>query len=73
MTPKDYIKNALKTERNDYDFGTVNGVTARTEHAVMGIVTEEGELMDQLKKAKIYRKDLDKVNLIEEIGDVFGI
>ena len=70
MKAKDYIQNAIKTERKDYDFIATGEVTPRIEHAVMGLVTEAGELMDQLKKAKIYRKDLDKVNLIEEAGDV---
>ncbi len=44
---------------------------ARIEHGVIGIVTEAGELMDAVKKTKIYRKELDKVNLIEELGDIF--
>ena len=70
MKAKDYTQKAIRTERKDYDFATTGEVTPRIEHAVMGLVTEAGELMDQLKKAKIYRKDLDKVNLIEEAGDV---
>ena len=36
----------------------------------MGIVTEAGELMDSIKKAKIYGQKLDKTNLIEELGDI---
>lgn len=70
MTPKEYIENALRTESQEYSFGTTNGVTARVEHGVIGVVTEAGELMDAIKKAKIYGKELDKVNLAEEVGDV---
>lgn len=38
-------------------------------HAGMGMVTEAGEFMDALKKRFIYGKPLDRVNLIEELGD----
>lgn len=36
----------------------------------MGAVTEVGELMDAIKKSKIYGRSLDRVNLVEEMGDV---
>lgn len=39
-------------------------------HAGMGLVTEAGEFMDALKKRLIYGKPIDRVNLIEEIGDI---
>ena len=39
-------------------------------HALMGITTECGELMDQLKKHLIYGKPLDFTNLMEEDGDL---
>lgn len=38
-------------------------------HAGMGLVTESGEFLDTLKKHIYYGKELDKVNLIEELGD----
>lgn len=41
----------------------------RAVHAVMGVSGEAGELIDALKKAWIYGKDLDHQNLIEECGD----
>lgn len=71
MKPKDYIKLAGRTESKDYVFPATGAVTPRIEHAVMGLVTEAGELMSEIKRAKIYKKDLDKVNLIEEAGDLF--
>ena len=39
-------------------------------HAAMGISTESGELMDAFKRKIFYGKDLDVVNLKEEIGDI---
>lgn len=39
-------------------------------HAVSGISGEAGELLDAIKKAVIYRKPLDRVNVIEELGDI---
>jgi NTP pyrophosphatase (non-canonical NTP hydrolase) len=70
MTPSDYIKNALRTEPSSYLFQETNGVSPRVEHAAIGAVTEAGELMNAIKRAKIYGKTLDRVNLVEEAGDV---
>jgi len=42
----------------------------RILHASMGICTEAGELTDAVKKHIFYGKTLDKINLIEEIGDL---
>lgn len=39
-------------------------------HAILGISGEVGELLDAIKKNTIYRKPLDKVNVIEELGDL---
>ena len=39
-------------------------------NASMGLVTEAGEFQDMLKKHLYYGKELDTVNLKEEIGDV---
>ncbi len=69
MTSKDYLKKVLRTEPRKYYFGATNNITPRIEHAVFGVVTESGELMSQIKKAKIYGAKLDKINLIEEMGD----
>lgn len=70
MTPDEYIKNALKTEIEKYNFVGTNGVTPRAEHAVYGLITEAGELIQALKRAKIYGKQLDTINVIEELGDI---
>jgi NTP pyrophosphatase (non-canonical NTP hydrolase) len=39
-------------------------------HMVVGISGEAGELLDAIKKNVIYRKPLDRENVIEEVGDV---
>lgn len=70
MTPSEYIQKARRTESETYLFQPTGEVTPRIEHGIMGIVTEAGELMDAIKKSKIYGKPLDRVNLVEEAGDV---
>ena len=39
-------------------------------HMVMGMVTEVGELMDCFKKNLAYGKEIDWINVPEEIGDL---
>ena len=39
-------------------------------HMAIGISGEAGELLDAVKKAVIYNKQLDMDNMIEELGDL---
>lgn len=39
-------------------------------HMALGVAGESGELVDAIKKWAIYNKDLDVVNVKEEIGDL---
>lgn len=39
-------------------------------HMVVGISGEAGELLDAIKKQVIYRKPLDRENVVEELGDL---
>ena len=74
MDSKDYIKNAIKTESSDFkamDKRLANDGMKRLLHGGIGLATESGELLDALKKHIFYGKDLDKVNLAEELGDLF--
>ncbi len=48
----------------------LTGDECHTIHMIMGICGEAGELLDAVKKAVIYRKPLDQVNVIEELGDI---
>lgn len=70
----DLVRDAKRTEPTDSDYqacmfrlGSVR--TLRLLHVAMGLCTEAGEFVDQLKKHIFYGKPLDTVNLIEELGD----
>lgn len=45
-------------------------VDAEIWHMATGICTEAGELLDAVKKRVIYAKELDRPNVIEELGDL---
>lgn len=73
MNTDQYTKDASRTDIPDYSKVRDRLQDERvlmTLHALMGITTEAGELMDQLKKHLIYGKPLDEVNLMEEGGDL---
>lgn len=74
MNPKEYVKNALKTESVNFEAISQrlsSPENIRLLHAVIGLETEVGELQDALKKSIFYGKPLDKVNMAEEMGDLF--
>lgn len=62
-----HIKLILGTENNDF---SVPQNEIRLLHAIMGIVTEAGELMDIMKKHYVYGRPLDMDKLIDELGDL---
>lgn len=76
-----YVELAAQTDIPDYrvvakrlqggEGETFDDTTLRLLHAVMGMVTEAGELMDAMKRHLIYGKPIDLVNLKEECGDSF--
>lgn len=39
-------------------------------HMVLGVSGESGELVDAVKKHVIYKKPIDRENMIEELGDL---
>lgn len=39
-------------------------------HAILGIVSEAGELADAIKKHTMYAQPLDIANVVEELGDL---
>ena len=74
MESKEYIQDAIRTESRD--FSKIGERMAQEDnirllHAAIGIVTEAGELQDALKKHVFYGKELDTVNIKEEMGDLF--
>lgn len=72
MTSKEYVSGCLMTESpctDEVDDRMVD--CGRLLHAGIGMSTESGEILDQLKKHIYYGRALDKVNLVEEVGDLF--
>ena len=39
-------------------------------HAAVGVSGEAGELLDAVKKCWAYHKPIDRVNVVEELGDL---
>lgn len=48
----------------------LTGEDAHLIHMAIGISGESGELLDAIKKRVVYRKELDRENVIEELGDL---
>ena len=63
MNFKEYVPLAMQTCKSLPTADHIN-------HMCLGIVGEMGELVDQIKKAYVYGKAIDQVNIIEEVGDV---
>lgn len=68
---EEFVRQAIKSEA-PYDQSAQARLVkyGRLLHAVMGMETETGELMDMLKKHIFYNKEFDRVNAKEEIGDL---
>lgn len=77
LNSKEFIDESMSTNLTALQYDTLintrlqNLKSVKLLHAVMGIVTESGELMDALKKHFIYGKPIDEVNIQEECGDLF--
>lgn len=72
MNPNTYKNAALRTNPEDYQPIIERLSTesiAGLLHAGIGLATESGEFLDQLKKHIFYGRELDEVNLREELGD----
>lgn len=67
----DYVSHALRTEsRPDKLMLRRHADSIRLDHAAKGMVTEAGEFTDALKKHVFYNRPLDRLNLVEELGDL---
>lgn len=65
-----YVNDAIRTAAPiDSEVLERIGNCAELLHAGMGGCTEDGEFLDALKKHIFYGAPLDKVNLLEELGD----
>lgn len=75
MDTKEYLQKALVTEPTAEDYKAVKSRVStdqmiRLLHGSIGMATESGEILDQIKKHAFYGKELDIINLIEECGDM---
>jgi NTP pyrophosphatase (non-canonical NTP hydrolase) len=74
MNSNEYIQDAIVTESRNFEAMNErlnDDGLKRLLHAGIGLSTEAGEFLDALKKHIFYGKELDRVNLKEEIGDLF--
>ncbi len=62
-----YIEDAIRTESTIFN---VQKGDDRLLHAGIGLATESAEFLDMLKKHVFYGRELDRVNLKEELGDL---
>jgi NTP pyrophosphatase (non-canonical NTP hydrolase) len=71
MKMEKYLKESQCTDLQDISaaHARVTPEMTRLLHGVIGISTESGELLDAVKKHVYYGKPLDKVNIMEEVGD----
>lgn len=73
MNGKEYIQAVLKTESIDFNQiknRIIPNHAIRLLHASLGMNTEQAEFADALKKYLYYGKEVDAINLIEELGDM---
>lgn len=52
------------------EFAACSSSELNLAHGIIGISTEAGELLDAFKKRLAYGTPFDRVNLIEELGDL---
>ena len=63
MTPEEYTKKALRTNK---ELGHKGNIL----HGAMLLCTESAEVLNELKRELAYGKELNVTKVIEEMGDV---
>jgi len=61
---------ATLAKPGDDILASMDGKDAHRMHMAIGVSGEAGELLDAIKKGVIYRKPLDRENIVEELGDI---
>lgn len=72
MDSKQFIKEALQTESDDFEEIRIRldkDRTIRLLHAATGMVDEAAEFLGAVRKYIFYNKPIDELNLKEELGD----
>jgi NTP pyrophosphatase (non-canonical NTP hydrolase) len=67
MDIKKYMEESEKTLSKNFD---VDDKRAVLLHSAIGLSTESAEILDVFKKSIYYGKELDIVNIKEELGDM---
>lgn len=71
VSAEEYQRLAPRTETKRWPVtGLPHTTLDRFEHGAIGLAGEAGELLDALKRHKFYGLELDRVNVLEEVGDV---
>lgn len=73
MNSNQYLKDSKRTVSDDYaniEMRMKGDKMVDLLHAGIGLATESAEFLDALKKTIFYGKQLDEVNLAEELGDL---
>lgn len=76
MTPKAFMKTVISRDMPNLDYSPIvkrlseDKKLIRLLHAAVGMSGETGEIVDGLKKSMMYGKELNKINLLEECGDL---
>lgn len=65
MNSKEYVKLSRRTDSPD-----LHSVPVKLLHGAIGCNIEAGELLDTIKKSLFYGNKIDKINIIEELGDI---
>lgn len=73
INSENYVEHVLRTESRDWTavkerIAEIQNV--RLLHAALGMVTEAAEVADALKKSIYYGRELDRINVVEELGDL---
>lgn len=70
---QEFVEKSARTMNSDYP-AIASRLSSKSNidllHAAMGMSTEANEVVDQMKKVIFYGKPMDKVNIIEELGDL---
>ncbi len=70
---KKIVVPLARTKQSGFIAENLSGLGPEAEivfHGALGLVTEAGEFLDVFKKALAYGQEIDRINLIEEIGDL---
>lgn len=64
----EFVRSRLKS--SEEILTSLTPEKAQLVHLAMLLASEAGEMVDSIKKHVIYEKDIDMLNVIEEMGDI---